>query len=134
MRDPMFKGFMITAISGIRHFLHHEQSHLLLKIEGATELQRLGFCCPDSRSKICEVRTTNGQSGAGHHATAVVAKEHPPQLRREIDRRGVQREVAFGFASALDPVDMLRFALLKENRNALSRIANAPAELLQLCF
>ena len=29
---------------------------------------------------------------------------------------------------------MLRRALLQENRNAVSRIANAPAELLQLRF
>src|SRR4029453_7597061 len=108
--------------------------HLLLKIEGTAELQRLGFCGPDARAKICEVRAPYGQSGAGHHATAVVAKEHPSQHRREIDRRGVQRQEAFGSSRALNPIDMLRRALLQENGNALTRIGSAPAELLQLRF
>ena len=77
MRNPMFERFLITSVARIGHLLDHEHFHLLLKIEGAAELQRLGFCCADTRAKIGELRPTHGQSGAGHHATAVVAKEHP---------------------------------------------------------
>src|SRR6478672_6490820 len=130
MCDPMFERFVITTVAWIGHFLNDEHFHLLLKIEGAAELQWLGFRCPDAGAKIREVRATHGQSGAGHNATAVLAKEHPSQHRREINGRRVQREEAFGFARALDPVDMLQCALLQENRNAVSRIANPPAELL----
>jgi hypothetical protein len=89
MCNPMFEGFVITSVARIGHLLDHEHLHLLLKIEGATELQRLGFRCPDARTQIGEVRTANSQSGAGHHATAVLAKEHPSQHRREIDGGGV---------------------------------------------
>jgi hypothetical protein len=89
MRDPMFEGFVITTVAGIGHFLNDENFHLFLKIERAAELQRLGFHCPDARAKISEVRAAHGQSGAGHHAAAVVAKEHPSQHRRQINRRSV---------------------------------------------
>src|SRR5207249_2648363 len=77
MRDPMFERFLITRVARIGHFSDDEGFHLLLKIEGAAELQRLGFRCADARAKIREVRAAHGQSGTGHHATAVVAKEHP---------------------------------------------------------
>src|ERR1700730_1175430 len=130
MRDPMLERFVITTVAGVGHFLNDEHFHLLLKIEGAAKLQRLGFHRPDARAKISEIGATHSQSGAGHHATAVVAKEHPSQHRREIDGRGVQRQETFSSTSALDPIHMVWLALLQKNGNAVSRIANAPAELL----
>src|SRR5262249_8673325 len=73
--DPMFEGLVITTVAGIGHFLNDEHLHLVLKIEGTADLKRFGIHCADTRAKICEVRATHRQSGAGHHATAVVAKE-----------------------------------------------------------
>src|SRR5439155_5101515 len=71
---------------------------------------------------------------AGQNAAAVVAEEHPAQDRRKIDRRGIEREVTLGFASALDPVNVLGRALLEKNGNAIARVANAASELLELGF
>ena len=85
----MFERFVITSVAGIGHFSNDEHLHLLLKIERAAELQRLGFHRPDAPAEISEIRATHCQSGAGHDATAVVAKEHPSQHRREIDGSGV---------------------------------------------
>src|SRR5206468_2786248 len=72
------------------------------------------------------------QSGARQDATAVRAKEHPPQHRRKVDRRGVESEEPVRFTGPLDPVNVLGRALLEKNGNAVPCVADAPPEFLQL--
>ena len=97
-------------------------------------MQRFGFGRADPLAKISQVLTPNRQRRARHYAAAIVPENHPPQHRREIDRRGVEREKLRRFAGALDPVNMLRRALLEENRDPVTGIANPASEFLQLRF
>src|SRR5206468_778350 len=122
--------FLIRGVARIGHFLDDKHFHLLVKIEGATELQRLRFGRADALTKIGEIRAANRQSGAGHDATTVVAKEHSAQDWRKIDRRSIESQEPFCFARALDPVNVLRRALFQKNGNAVARVANAPPEFL----
>src|SRR4029077_13900869 len=93
-----------------------------------------GFCCgrADTLTKIGEIRSPHCQSSARHDATTVVAKEHLPQHRREIDRRGVESEEPLRFTGPLDPVNVFSRALLEKNGNAVSSVADAPPEFLEL--
>ena len=76
MRDPTLQFFLIKGVARIGHFLDDEHLHLLLKIEWTAEQDRLCFIRADTLTKIGEIRPAHGQSGAGHYATAVLAKEH----------------------------------------------------------
>src|SRR3977135_2005071 len=102
MADPAFELFVITSVAGVGHFLHDEYFHLLLKIEWAAKLQRLGFSGADALAEIREIFASNREGGAGHHATAIGPKNHSPQNRREIDRRGIERKELRGLAGSLD--------------------------------
>ncbi len=132
MRDPTLQFFLIRGVAWVGHFLDDKHFHLLLKIEWAAELQRFYFGRADTLTKIGEIRSPHCQSSARHDATTVVAKEHLPQHRREIDGRGVESEETLGFAGPLDPVNVLSRALLEKNGNAVSSVTDAPPEFLQL--
>src|SRR5207244_13350879 len=134
MRDPTFQLFLISGLARVGHFFHDEHFHLLLEIEGTAELQRLGFGRADALSEISEIGASDRQRGARHHASGVVPENHPPKNRRQIDRRGVEREKLRGPARALDPVDMLRRALLQKLANTVTRVANPAPEFLELGF
>src|SRR5439155_5945186 len=107
---------------------------LPLKIERAAELQRFYFGRARALTKIGEIRSAHCQSSARHDATAVLAKEHLPQHRREIDRRSVESEEPLRFTGPLDPVNVLRRALLQKNGNAVPCVADAAPKFLQLRF
>src|SRR5437867_10375059 len=131
MRDPMLERFFVTRLARVGHFLHNENLHLRAKIERTPEQQRFCLVCADALTKISEIRTADRERRARHDARAIFAKDHAPQYRRDIDGRRVQREKLRGLASALDPVNVFASALLQEDGNAVARIANPPAELVQ---
>ena len=106
MRDPTFQLFLISRLARVGHFFHDEHFHLLLEIEGAAELQRLGFGGADPFAEISEI-------GASHR---------------------VEREKLRCLARALDPVDMLRCALLQKNCDPVTRVANPAPEFLEFGF
>ena len=130
MRDPSLQLFLISGVARVGHFSHDKHFHLPLKIERTAELQRFRFCRAGALTKISEIRLAYCESGAGHDATAVLAKEHPPQHGRKIDGRGVEGEKPFGFPCALDPVNVFWRALLQKSGHAIPSIANAPTEFL----
>ena len=134
MRDPALQFFLISGVARVGHFLHDEHFHLLLKIERAAELQRLGFGRADALPEIRQVGAADRKRGAGHNATTIVPENHPAQHRREIDRRGVERQKLRGLSRALDPINMFRRTLLQENGDAIARVANAPPKFLQFSF
>src|SRR5205807_3023233 len=134
MRDPAFQFFLISRIARIGHFSNHEQFHLLLKIERTAKLQRFGFSCTDPVAEISEIGAPDGKGGTGHDAATIVPEDHPPQNRREIDRRGVKRKELRRLSGPLDPVNVLRRALFEEYRDPFARVVNSAAKFLQLGF
>jgi hypothetical protein len=90
VRDPMLELLRVTGVARVRHFLHDENLHLLLKIERAPELQWFGFSRADPFAEVGEVLPADGKRCARHHATTIVAKDHSPQDWREINRRRVE--------------------------------------------
>src|SRR6202043_645926 len=132
--DALFQFFLISSIARVRHFLHDEDFHLLLKIERTPKLQRLGFGRTDARPKIRQVGAADRERGAGHDAAAIVPENHSVQHRREVNRRSVERKELRSLSGLLNPVNMLARALLEEDGNLITRIANAPAKFLQFSF
>ena len=130
----MRERFRITRIARIGHLPHDEQLHLLGKIERAAELQRLDLAGADPVAKIGEVRPAHGQRGAGQDAGAIIPENHPPQDRRDVDRRGVEGEELRGFPGAFDPVNVAFGALFEKGHDADTRFVHAPTHLLQLRF
>ena len=131
-RDPFRERFAVTFGARVGHFAHDEELHLLLEIKRAPELQRFRVVRADAPAKIGEIGAADGERGARHDAAAAVAKKHPAQNRRDIDRRGVEREILLRFAGPLDPVDVFLRALLQENPDSFARFADPAAQLLQL--
>ena len=134
MRDPMLERFLVTGVARVGHFLNDEYFHLRAKIERTAQQYRLGFVCADALPKISEVGTPDCERGAGHDAGAIFAKNHPAQHRRDIDGRGVEREKLRSLSCALNPVNVFACALLQKNGDALTRVTDTPAKLLELCL
>ena len=130
MRDPCSQRLLVAGVARVGHFLHDEHFHLLLKIERAPDLQRLDFVRADPSPEISEIGPADRERRAGHDAGAVFAEQHPPQDRRDVDRRGVEREKLRRFAGSLDPVNVFLRALFQKSGDPDARIANPPAELL----
>ena len=133
-RDPFRKRFAVTLGARVGHFAHDVELHLFLEIKGAPELQCFRVVRADAAPKISEIGASHCERRAGHDAAAAVAKEHSAQNRRDVDRRGVEREILLRFAGPLDPVNVFLRALLQENPDPFTRVADPAAELLQLCL
>src|SRR5581483_8585113 len=134
MRDPVLQLLCITGVAWIGHFPHHEHFHLFLKIERAAKLQRLGFGRADAFAEIGKILASHGKGRAGHYTAGIIAEQHSTKVRSQVDRRGIKREELGGFSGALDPVNVLRRALLQKNGVAFARVSYPPGEFLQLCF
>src|SRR6266446_6819724 len=78
MCDPMFQFFLISGVARVGHFLHDEDFHLLLKIERAAKLQRLGLGRANALAEIRQVGAADRERGAGHDAAAIVPENHTP--------------------------------------------------------
>src|SRR5437763_7921841 len=55
MFDPMRQRFFITRVPRVGHFADDKQFHLLIKIEWAAELKRLGFFRTHASAEIGQV-------------------------------------------------------------------------------
>src|ERR1700730_3740746 len=134
MRGPTFQFFLISGVARVGHFLHDEDFHLLLKVERAAKLQRLGVGRADARPEIRQVGAADRKRGAGHNGGTIVPENHPAQHRRQIDRRGVERQKLRGLSRALDPINMFACTLFQENGDAIASITNATPKFLQFSF
>ena len=133
-RHPFRERRAVAVVARVGHLADDEQLHLLLEIKRAAELERLGLVRADPSPKISQIGPAHRERRARHHARAIFPEKHPAQDRRDIDRRGVKRDILRCFSRALDPVNVVLLALLQENRDACARVADAPPEFLQLGF
>ena len=60
-RDPLRKRSVVTRVARVRHFLHDEKLHLLLEIERAAELHRLGCIGADAPAEISQILLSDGE-------------------------------------------------------------------------
>src|SRR5205823_6447222 len=86
----------------------------------------------NASAKIGQIRLANGKCGARQHATAILPEKHALEHRRDVDWRGVERQILRGSTGALNPVNEFIFALPQENRDPIAIIANAVSKLLKL--
>jgi len=131
MRDPALEFFLVSGVARVRAFSDDKYFHLLL--ENRTDLRVAAVRLRRARSEIRENKRGPSRPTASVALVitpaAIVAKNHPTQDRREIDRCGVERKETAQSFRALDPVDMLRRGLLRKMADPVARIANAPAQI-----
>ena len=65
---------------------------------------------------------------------AILAENHPPQHRRDINRRSVERKKLRGLSRLLDPINVFVRALLEKYIDSIARVANTATEILQFRF